>query len=513
MGAKGSTASAVTGMFFLLAAGCASLKGPAATKAPSADPVAISQALAHFAQGLIFEWQDPPDLEAALRSHREAARLDPNDPELRLMVARLLVDLDRSGEALEWLGAAVHGIPESFELREAQARVAMVCERYGEAARGFLAAADLAETPRVRIKALGAAAYAFFRQDADAEVLEALGRMASEPVPEDTLANPEAEEGSEEGEGEGVPDPDPNLAPRLRAIRFSLELAEARLGAGSNTTAVAHSYALWAERRSESDAERADVWEAFGASALRVRRRDMAAEALRRAASFDPLRTPAAVTALSLALGIPSRKVTLESVLSALGDDPGNAALHVSAARFLIEAERPEDAIPHVEAASRHWLAGEAPKVRPPEFWLFHGSLLERAGRLDASERVFRQALQEHPAYPPIQNYLAYMFAEQSRELEEAERLVRAALEQEPDNTAYLDTLGWVYFRMGRMEEALVWLLRAAGGEPKDAVIFDHLGDVLARLGRKDEARVHWTMSLHLDPANAAVSAKLAPAP
>src|SRR5690606_23309946 len=98
------------------------------------------------------------------------------------------------------------------------------------------------------------------------------------------------------------------------------------------------------------------------------------------------------------------------------------------------------------EAALAAWPAEAGVQALPAEFWLFHGSILERSGRLEDAEALFRKALEAHPDFAPIQNYLAYMLAEQSRELEEAETLVKAALRQEPDNHAYLDTLGWIYY-------------------------------------------------------------------
>src|SRR5262249_2290785 len=96
-----------------------------------------------------------------------------------------------------------------------------------------------------------------------------------------------------------------------------------------------------------------------------------------------------------------------------------------------------------------------------------------------------------------------------------AERLIRKALdldreqrrggtalglEGEEDNAAFLDSLGWVLFRRGRLEDARRELERAAslpGGED-DPVVWDRLGDVCQRLGRTDRAAAAWKKALEL---------------
>ena len=80
--------------------------------------------------------------------------------------------------------------------------------------------------------------------------------------------------------------------------------------------------------------------------------------------------------------------------------------------------------------------------------------------------------------------------------------MIERAIKAEPDNPAYLDSLGWVLFRLGRPGEALAPLEKAVRLLPKpDSTVLDHLGDVLAALGRKEEARKAWTQSLTVQPS------------
>jgi len=133
MGVMVSAALAVAGALFLTT-GCATRTAPPAAGVKPSDDTAMDQALAHFAQGLVFEWQDNPDLEAALLEYRAAARLDPSDPELRLMAARNLLEIQQPAEALDLLTQAARDLPESHEIRFSLARVAMASKRYDVAA-------------------------------------------------------------------------------------------------------------------------------------------------------------------------------------------------------------------------------------------------------------------------------------------------------------------------------------------------------------------------------------------
>jgi len=88
------------------------------------------------------------------------------------------------------------------------------------------------------------------------------------------------------------------------------------------------------------------------------------------------------------------------------------------------------------------------------------------------------------------------MFADRNVKLDEALELIQKALEYEPNNGAYLDSLGWAYYRLDRLEEAEKALQQAAQTVATDPVVHDHLGDVYARTGRLKEAINHWKISL-----------------
>ena len=127
--------------------------------------------------------------------------------------------------------------------------------------------------------------------------------------------------------------------------------------------------------------------------------------------------------------------------------------------------------------------------------WTFYyrrGIALERARLWDRAETDLEQALSLNPDHAHLLNYLGYSWIDRGLNVEEAERLIRRAVELRPDDGYIVDSLGWVYFRTGRLTEAVQWLERAVELRPQDAVINDHLGDAYWVVGRRAEARFQW---------------------
>ncbi len=125
-----------------------------------------------------------------------------------------------------------------------------------------------------------------------------------------------------------------------------------------------------------------------------------------------------------------------------------------------------------------------------------YGAMLERQKQGAEAERVFRDVLAADPEHAPALNYLGYMLAERGERLAEALALVKRAVDLEPHNGAYLDSLGWVYYKLGNLDEAEPRLRAAAAQLPRDSVVQDHWGDLLARRGQIAEAIEAWKQSL-----------------
>lgn len=122
--------------------------------------------------------------------------------------------------------------------------------------------------------------------------------------------------------------------------------------------------------------------------------------------------------------------------------------------------------------------------------------LYSEAGRSGDRERILRQIVDAAPADARALNELGYLLATRGERLDEAITLVRRALESDPNNGAYLDSLGWAYFRRGDLAEAQKYLAAAAQRLPGSSEILDHLGDVHARRGELQDAIDAWTRAL-----------------
>jgi tetratricopeptide (TPR) repeat protein len=128
------------------------------------------------------------------------------------------------------------------------------------------------------------------------------------------------------------------------------------------------------------------------------------------------------------------------------------------------------------------------------------GSALERSGDKGNAEKAFLDILQEHPDHAATLNYLGYMWADDGVNLERAAEMLNKAVSQEPRNGAYVDSLGWVYFRQGKLDLAEKYLNDAARLLPRDPTVQQHLGDVLAKRGEYQRALQVYRGALRLDP-------------
>jgi len=128
--------------------------------------------------------------------------------------------------------------------------------------------------------------------------------------------------------------------------------------------------------------------------------------------------------------------------------------------------------------------------------WFLLGAIYERQKFYDRAEVEFKKALDVNPRNAPVLNYYGYMLGDLGIRLDEAEALVQRALKEDPHSGAYLDSLGWIYFRENKLAEAEATLRKAVQRESHDATIRSHLADVYAKSGRTDLAAIEWEKSL-----------------
>jgi len=137
--------------------------------------------------------------------------------------------------------------------------------------------------------------------------------------------------------------------------------------------------------------------------------------------------------------------------------------------------------------------------IKPDEklYSLFlRGEYYDRQKMYDQAEAQFRKALAIDSKNAAVLNYLGYMLADQGQKLPEALKMIHQAVDLEPQNGAYLDSLGWVYFKLGQYSEAEQNLIKANQRMSTDPTVHDHLGEVYEKTGNLKMAVTQWERSM-----------------
>jgi tetratricopeptide (TPR) repeat protein len=251
----------------------------------------------------------------------------------------------------------------------------------------------------------------------------------------------------------------------------------------------------------------------------------------RAAADLWPENTQALLTTAGLLEALDQYDLANATYSQIAPSDPAFLAAELGRAEVLAAAGRQDAAIEALEALSRGY-------PDRPEVFAAKGNNLRVADRFEAAKQAygraidlydddsaakwfvyytrgiahhqldewtgaeadFRAALALRPDQPQVLNYLGYSLVERGEKMDEALAMIETAAATLPDNGAIVDSLGWVYFQLGRYEEAVVHLERAASLEPLDPVINDHLGDALWAVDRAIEASFQWQRALSFDP-------------
>jgi len=171
------------------------------------------------------------------------------------------------------------------------------------------------------------------------------------------------------------------------------------------------------------------------------------------------------------------------------------------------QAKKPSDdqkASPEASAAAEAPAAQEDAAAKPSSanwsLYYVRGIAYERSKQWPKAEADLKKALELSPEQPLVMNYLGYSWIDQGINLDEGMKLIKRAVELKPDDGYIVDSLGWAYYRLGKLDDAVRELERAVELRPQDPVMNDHLGDAYWRVGRKLEARFQWSHAKDLKP-------------
>lgn len=483
----------------LVLVGCTTLHDRAAPAiAPSGlDPEEerMAGALAHYSLALISE-VTLGGAQAALTHLRAAAAADPANLPLALKVAADHLKRKEYEAAVGVLRRTLVHHPESMEAHLILGIAFQLNSQNRQAEREFRAAirfAPLASEPRVRLASLYAA------EDQPRKVLAMVDEGLAEPVLREVFVDFCDNMGRLYVLGEqpavAIPFFERVVSADSNRKVSRMMLARAQVAAGQKQAAIRGLLDLaW---RHSGDAQVAlflgELFEDEGDEEKAVRYYEQAAKA-------DPEDTVATLRLAGLRLdSAPGEALALME--AAVQTHPDDVAARIYLGLVYSRLERFTEATAQyarVEALAKR--GDGASRQLQSHFYFWYGSACERAGKFEEAERLLRKCLELDPESGQALNYLAYMWADKGIQLEKALEYVTRALKVMPDEGAYLDTLGWVYYRQGEYDKALKYLRKAIKAMPDDPVIHDHLGDILYAMGEAGEAQRYWQKSLELEP-------------
>ena len=440
-------------------------------------------------------------IDEAIAAHQRAIALAPDSAELRAELAGLYARQDRAREALDTAEDALKRDPDN---REANRVIGSVYAALSEQKKAFRPGDDPSQYAS---KALAALTRARREGVFDVSLELMLGRLQLQAgnmaeavtslrrVVDDQPGYPEAAmmlaaaQSGMNDDAAAILTLEVAVGMNPTFLRGQMRLAELYEEARRYKDAAAAYEAAQAALGS-----RADLTAQRASALLNAGEPASARDVLRKALGAKP---NGADSSLLYLLGQAQRQLkdtagaaaTAQKLATAFPNDPRTLYLR---AQLLVDGGQAKEALAAFEALL---------KIAPENGSVVYqyADLLEKNGRPKDAERVLRDLLQRDPLDANALNSLGYMLAERGERLDEAIDLVQRALKVEPGNPSYLDSLGWAYFRQGKLDLAEPPLAEAAAKAPTSSAIQDHLGDLRMKQQRFADAASAWERALKGD--------------
>ncbi len=137
------------------------------------------------------------------------------------------------------------------------------------------------------------------------------------------------------------------------------------------------------------------------------------------------------------------------------------------------------------------------------------GMIYDSMDDFETSDSLYERALLADSVNVLVANNYAYSLSERGVNLDRALELAEIAVEKEPENSSYLDTIGWVYYKLGDYSKAEEYIQKAIDKDEGNAVLFDHLADIFSKQNKNEKAIEYWEKAIELDPTLTDVQEKL----
>lgn len=137
------------------------------------------------------------------------------------------------------------------------------------------------------------------------------------------------------------------------------------------------------------------------------------------------------------------------------------------------------------------------------------GLIYENRKDYEQSDKLYKQALAIDSTDALILNNYAYSLSERETDLDKALNMAKIAVAKDSKNSSYLDTIGWIYFKLGDYRKAAKYTSEALKQGEKSVTIFEHLGDINYKLNKKQSALRNWEKALEIEPDNERIKLKI----
>ena len=195
-----------------------------------------------------------------------------------------------------------------------------------------------------------------------------------------------------------------------------------------------------------------------------------------------------------------------DSFNRALLDDPSNVEFLYFLSQTELEREKFDEAADAISKAVQY-----SPEVK--SLYVLQGIVYDRMGDFEKAANAYQSGInvqsRDNSAHPTLLNNYSYLLSENDKDLEKALEMVQQAIRAEPENSSFLDTIGWVHFKLGNLEEALINIKKSVSKDPENAEVLDHLGDVYLKMDNIELAVESWQNALKNDKDNESIIEKL----
>ena len=209
------------------------------------------------------------------------------------------------------------------------------------------------------------------------------------------------------------------------------------------------------------------------------------------------------------------RENKIDAAIQTLSDArakfPTEAEITYSLGLALSEAKRFPEAVGIFEQAVQEASEGHT-QMLDARFFFAYGAAAEQSGQVDKAAELLKRSIELDPkGAAEAYNYLGFMWADRGLKLDEAGILIKKALQMDPENPAFIDSLGWYYFKKGDLPDAVATLKKAATLiQPEDAVVDEHLADAYNAANDTTQALNYWQRASNIDKDNKEIIVKIA---